>query len=115
MRTMSRASLAAAAALVAAIAGRSASVATVLHAEMPAPLPAVVAGHERQQLPDGPGKEALTRICAGCHDLMFTVSTRETEEGWTRIVNDMRSKGADGTDEEFAQIIAYLTAKMGKK
>ena len=45
---------------------------------------------------------------------MFTVSTRETEEGWTRIVNDMRSKGADGTEEDFAKVIAYLTANMGK-
>ena len=45
---------------------------------------------------------------------MFTVSTRETEDGWTRIVNDMRSKGADGTEEEFAKVIAYLTANMGK-
>ena len=45
---------------------------------------------------------------------MFTVSTRETEDGWTRIVNDMRSKGADGTEEDFAKVIAYLTAYMGK-
>jgi hypothetical protein len=45
---------------------------------------------------------------------MFTVSTRETEDGWTRIVNDMRSKGADGTEEDFAKVIAYLTAHMGK-
>ena len=26
----------------------------------------------------------------------------------------MRSKGADGTEEEFAKVIAYLTANMGK-
>ena len=46
---------------------------------------------------------------------MFTVSTRETEEGWTRIVNDMRSKGADGTEEDFAKVIAYLTKNMGRR
>ena len=45
---------------------------------------------------------------------MFTMSTRETEEGWTRIVNDMRSKGADGSEEDFAKVIAYLTTYMGK-
>ena len=76
--------------------------------------PADLSEHTRQQLPDGPGKELLPRLCGGCHDLTFTVSTRETEEGWTRIVNDMRSKGADGTEEEFAKVIAYLTANMGK-
>lgn len=67
-----------------------------------------------QDLPDGAGKELLPRLCAGCHDLMFTVSTRETAEGWTRIVNDMRAKGADGTEKEFEMVIAYLAANFGK-
>jgi hypothetical protein len=109
MQAMSRATLAAAAVLVVAVAGKAA-----LHADMPPARPTVGSGHARQQLPDGPGKEVLSRLCAGCHDLMFTVSTRETEDGWTRIVNDMRSKGADGTEEDFAKVIAYLTAHMGK-
>ena len=109
MEAMSRATLAAAAVLVVAVAGNAA-----LHADMPIARPAVDSAHARQQLPDGPGKELLPKLCAGCHDLMFTVSTRETEDGWTRIVNDMRSKGADGTEEDFAKVIAYLTAHMGK-
>jgi hypothetical protein len=67
----------------------------------------------RQDLPEGRGKDDVARLCAGCHDLTFTISTRETEEGWTRIVNDMRSRGVDGTEEEFAHVIAYLTAHMG--
>jgi DsbC/DsbD-like thiol-disulfide interchange protein len=65
-------------------------------------------------LPEGPGKNEVARLCAGCHDLTFTISTRETEAEWTRIVNDMRSRGADGTEEEFAKVITYLTAHMGK-
>lgn len=65
-------------------------------------------------MPDAPGKAELKKLCDGYHDLMFTVSTRETEEGWTRISNDMRSKGADGTEAEFAKVIAYLTKYMGK-
>ena len=109
MEAMSRATLAAAAVLVAAVAGTAA-----LHADMPPARPTAASGHARQQLPDGPGKAVLSKLCAGCHDLMFTVSTRDTEDGWTRIVNDMRSNGADGTEEEFATVIAYLTAHMGK-
>ena len=56
----------------------------------------------------------LPKLCSGCHDLMFTVSTRETEEGWTRIVNDMRSKGADGSEDDFSKVIVYLATYMGK-
>ena len=114
MRAISRTSLAAAAVLVAAVAGHSASLMAAIHADGPRVAPADVSEPTRQQLPDGPGKELLPRLCGGCHDLTFTVSTRETNEGWTRIVNDMRSKGADGTEEEFAKVIAYLTANMGK-
>ena len=126
---MSRASLAAAAVLTAAVAGhspfgsadgdlelveRSTALMATLHADVRSASPPVVSGHARQQLPDGPGRDELKRLCAGCHDLTFTISTQETEEGWTRIVNDMRSKGADGTEEDFAKVIAYLTAHMGK-
>jgi hypothetical protein len=124
MPAMSRASLAAAAVLVATVAGHSTSLLAVLSlskdvnagrpADVTRTLPAGVSEPSRQQLPDGPGKELLGRLCAGCHDLMFTVSTRETEAGWTRIVNDMRSRGVDGTEEDFAKVIAYLTAHMGK-
>jgi mono/diheme cytochrome c family protein len=114
METMSRATLAAAAVLVAAVAGRSTPLNVTLRADRPLGLPSVAAGHARQELPDGPGKAELSKLCAGCHDLMFTVTTRETEEGWTRIVNDMRSKGTDGSEEDFAKVIAYLTTYMGK-
>ncbi|HEX8029014.1 MAG TPA: hypothetical protein VF491_11155 [Vicinamibacterales bacterium] len=106
----SRAILAAAAVLAAAVTGKAA-----LHAETPAARFPAGLGVERQELPDGPGKAEVSKLCSGCHDLMFTVSTRETEEGWTRIVNDMRSKGADGSDEDFAKVIAYLTRNMGRK
>jgi hypothetical protein len=32
----------------------------------------------------------------------------------TRISNEMRSKGADGAEDEFATVIACLTKYMGK-
>ena len=109
MKAMSRATLAAAAVLVAAVTSKAAT-----HAEVPLAPDAGISAAARQDLPDGPGKAEVTKLCAGCHDLMFTVSTRETKDGWTRIVNDMRSRGADGTEEEFEKVIAYLTAHMGK-
>ena len=55
MQVMSRATLAAAAVLVAAVAGKAA-----LHADMPPARPTVHSGHARQQWPDGPGKDVLS-------------------------------------------------------
>jgi cytochrome c5 len=109
MQAISRILLAAGAMLVAVVACTAAT-----RAEAPVVTSAIAPGSATQQLPDGPGKELVAKLCAGCHDLTFTISTRETEEGWTRIVNDMRSKGADGSEEDFAKVIAYLTANMGK-
>ena len=100
-----RATIFAAAITLAAVTGNA-----ILHAEKTPALFAVA-----QDLPDGEGKKELTKLCSGCHDLTFTISTRDTEEGWTAVVNDMRSKGADGSEEDFAKIIAYLTKNMGKK
>ena len=110
MQAASSASLAAAAVLLTAVVGYSTT-----HANTSPARPAFVSGYERQELPDGPGKDEVKKLCAGCHDLTFTISTRETEEGWTKVVNDMRSKGADGSDADFEKVIAYLTANMGKK
>jgi hypothetical protein len=109
MQANPRASVAAAAVLVVTVAAS-----VVSRADVPLAPAAGVREHPRQELPEGPGKEAVERLCAGCHDLMFTVSTRETEAEWTRIVNDMRSRGMDGTEEEFLQVISYLTRHMGK-
>jgi len=109
MLTVSRVMLAAAGVLIAAVAGKAA-VPVGTHAAASS----IEGGVAWQELPDGPGKALLPKLCAGCHDLTFTVSTRETEEGWTRIVNDMRSKGADGSEEDFAKVIVYLATYMGK-
>ena len=107
MRIISRVTFAATAVALAAVISNA-----VLHAEKPARTAIAAVA---QELPDGPGKAEVKKLCDGCHDLTFTVSTRENEEGWTRIVNDMRGKGTDGSEEDFAKVIAYLTKYMGKQ
>lgn len=39
----------------------------------------------------------------------------ETKDGWEQIVSDMANKGANGTDDEFNQVIDYLAANFPKK
>ena len=107
MQAMSRVLLAASAVLLAAVRVTASSPAAPI-------VERAHVGYATQQLPDGPGKELVAKLCAGCHDLTFTISTRETEEGWTRIVNDMRSKGADGSEEDFAKVIVYLANVHGQ-
>jgi cytochrome c oxidase cbb3-type subunit 3 len=61
------------------------------------------------QLPDAPNRETVQRICSGCHPAQIVLSRGMTREQWGGIVSNMISRGAKGSDEEFAQVVDYLT------
>jgi glucose dehydrogenase len=67
------------------------------------------------KLPDGEGKDLVENVCASCHDVDTAVDTKRTEAEWKQVVNTMRSRGADATEEEFATIVKYLTKYFGKE
>jgi competence protein ComEA len=64
------------------------------------------------QLPDGPGREALTKVCGTCHQPDRAAAVRLTREGWQNVIADMVTRGAKGTDEEFAAVLLYLTTNF---
>jgi len=66
------------------------------------------------QLPDGPGKETVLKACATCHEIEAVISSRRTKIGWQLSVDDMVSRGAEGSDEEMAAVVEYLTRNFGK-
>src|SRR4051794_40675030 len=67
-----------------------------------------------QTLPNGPGKEVVEKMCTACHGLENVVRARMTKERWNGVVDDMISRGAVGTDDEFDQVINYLAANFGR-
>ena len=66
-----------------------------------------------QTLPEGRGKAEFTRICSQCHAVTIVTKLRMTEDGWKSVVNDMVSRGAQGTDDEFDRVVKYLAAHFG--
>jgi len=75
----------------------------------------VMAGQERQgPLPEAPGRETVQRICATCHEIEAVIASRRTKIGWQQSVEDMIARGAEGSEEQMAAVIAYLTAYFGK-
>jgi competence protein ComEA len=66
------------------------------------------------KLPDGPGKDTTEKVCGACHGAELVIGRQETREGWGAIVNEMIQRGATGTDEEFYQIVEYLSANFSK-
>jgi competence protein ComEA len=61
-----------------------------------------------QQLPEGPGKAELLKVCGACHQAERSASVRLTREGWDSVIADMIRRGAKGTDEEYTAILNYL-------
>jgi mono/diheme cytochrome c family protein len=66
-----------------------------------------------QPLPEGRGKAEFERICSQCHAVNVATKLKMDEDGWTGVVNDMVSRGAQGTDDEFDRVVKYLTAHFG--
>jgi competence protein ComEA len=67
------------------------------------------------QLPEGPGKEALMRICNACHGAQIVAGRGYTSDGWTQVVLNMIQRGAQGSDEDFAAIVDYLSKNFPPK
>jgi len=67
------------------------------------------AAADKPTLPDGPGKETAQRICGSCHGTEIVLGRQLSRDGWGQIVVNMIQRGAQGTDDEFADIVDYLT------
>lgn len=69
---------------------------------------------KQTSLPEASGKEVVQRICTACHEIETVVGSRRTEIGWQQSVDDMIARGAEGSDEDMAAVVAYLTRYFGK-
>ncbi|HEY7307575.1 MAG TPA: c-type cytochrome [Bryobacteraceae bacterium] len=67
-----------------------------------------------QTLPEGTGRAAFQRICSVCHSVNVVTSQRMTRAEWSGVVNDMVSRGAQGTSRELDAIVNYLSTNFGK-
>jgi competence ComEA-like helix-hairpin-helix protein len=76
---------------------------------------ALAGGQEKAGDPsEAKGKATLEKVCVGCHELDVVTATRRTKIGWQQNVEDMISRGAEGSDQEMAEVVAYLTKFYGK-
>lgn len=84
----------------------------------PRPFPsnaARVAAKPSGGLPDGPGKDAVVRVCGSCHTVEEAVSMRGSEKDWKDTIDLMVDRGATGSDADFKAILSYLSKNFGPK
>jgi competence protein ComEA len=60
------------------------------------------------QLPDGPGKAEVQKLCSTCHPADRGASVRLTRNGWQDVMTRMVGLGLKGTDEELNAALEYL-------
>ncbi|HVT92152.1 MAG TPA: helix-hairpin-helix domain-containing protein [Bryobacteraceae bacterium] len=64
-------------------------------------------------LPDGPGKDVTVQLCGKCHSPEQAASLRQDRDAWTETIAKMVSMGAQGSDEQFSEILDYLSKNFG--
>jgi competence ComEA-like helix-hairpin-helix protein len=64
---------------------------------------------EAAVLVPGEGREAVAFMCVPCHGVLPAVAQRRTALGWSFMVEDMRVKGARGSDEQAQAAAKYLS------
>ncbi len=88
------------------------SSATALYGFAPAPQQQPSASappHRDQDFPPGPGRDTFLRVCSTCHSPANVIPNGQSREGWEDTITKMVGFGASGTDEEFSDILDYLT------
>ncbi len=63
----------------------------------------------QSQLPDGPGKDVVLKVCAGCHDPEVVAAQKLSRDEWGDKISHMVELGAKGSEAEFYQVLDYLS------
>lgn len=68
-----------------------------------------------KQLPEGPGKATLIKVCTDCHGADVVTGMGHDRQGWKEIVDQMLEKGATADEKQIKEIIDYLVRAFPKK
>jgi competence protein ComEA len=69
---------------------------------------------EYPDLPQGPGRDTVIRVCGSCHAADNVVSHGQSREDWEATVGTMAGFGMSASDEEVADILDYLAKNFPK-
>jgi len=66
-------------------------------------------------LPEGEGKDLITRSCTQCHGVDKITGTRKDLKGWQACVKDMVRLGAKLSPAEQQKVVAYMVERFGRR
>jgi mono/diheme cytochrome c family protein len=62
--------------------------------------------------PEAPGRDTVVKVCGGCHGADVVVSKGMSRQQWSDVIASMVTRGAKGTEQEFAKVLDYLTVNL---
>ncbi len=65
------------------------------------------------QLPDGPNRETLQRICSGWRSVQMFTGRGMPRPHWGGVVSNMIGRGAKISDEELERLVEWLGRGWG--
>jgi competence protein ComEA len=65
------------------------------------------------QWPDSPGKEITLQLCGNCHEASIIQAHRQSRDEWIATIQKMMAAGAEGTEEQFTAVLAYVSRNFG--
>lgn len=74
---------------------------------------AFAADEDAKNLPDGPGKDIVAKVCIDCHSAASFRKQRLSEADWWDKVGDMVDRGAKADEKQQEAIVAYLVKNFG--
>ncbi len=91
----------------------SVTFALLLWGAAPARTAAAQSADDHPEMPNGPGKAITLQTCTKCHSITNITGQHMDKDGWTATITKMVGYGATGTDDEFEQILNYVSKYYG--
>lgn len=63
---------------------------------------------------DAAGTKLLTTLCGSCHTPRSILATHRSKQDWEEVLEWMIDEGAVMSDDEFDQMIGYLSVRYGR-
>ena len=66
------------------------------------------------QLPEGPGKTEVEKLCVGCHEVARSIAPRLDRQGWVQTIDKMTTLGLKAPEADLTLVLDYLR-RTGRK
>jgi hypothetical protein len=72
------------------------------------------AAAEITELPPGPDRDLVAKVCQSCHDLQMVFDAAGISRGeWEMSLDEMTANGMNISADDRAKILAYLSTYLG--